>query len=519
MIVINPSIYVEVRLNSDVFVRPTVADVYTAARVESYTFRQLPTRAITAMTRDGLGAYRLWGRDDDERTPLVSREGCVRQALRVGNIPRIALIGLIGIVALACMGGVISHAPARRDSEVETEISSALGSFMESPVHNEMMPATEPTNGDVATLGGKSYAYVFAHMVNHKSLVDWALGQGANGVEIDLTFSGGNPTEFRHGAPCDCTCKLTSTKKNVCKQDLPDKKRTCLDGTGIDDMLEHLATKTNLAMVYIDSKTGSITGDKNKAGENVGNKLITNLFRKGFKGAVTVGSPDTDGTPYLKGVNSVIAGSEYKNRVYYTMDMVRDGASKAINALVGISPYRVYGTGVSVCAPGTYYDEIAVAAANAAQGTLSMAPTIWTLDSSSSMKKYLSSGARSIMTNTPADAAAAFREAGIALSHVGDFPPPATNDKLFDGLLDDGAECKDDDKCRSGACARKTAADGEKTKCCKQGESKVRYPKVAGFDYCTGMPDGAVCWLDKMCKSKSCKGNSLGTSKGKCSKK
>ena len=74
------------------------------------------------------------------------------------------------------------------------------------------------------------------------------------------------------------------------------------------------------------------------------------------------------------------------------------------------------------------------------------------------------------------------------------------------------------------ACARKTAADSEKTKCCKQGESKVRYPKYTGFDYCTGMPDGAVCWLDKMCKSKSCKGNSVcpvcpgGTSKGKCSK-
>ena len=45
VMLINPSIYVEVRLNSDVFVRPTVADVYTAARVESYTFRQLPTRA------------------------------------------------------------------------------------------------------------------------------------------------------------------------------------------------------------------------------------------------------------------------------------------------------------------------------------------------------------------------------------------------------------------------------------------------------------------------------------------
>ena len=124
------------------------------------------------MTRDGLGAYRLWGRDDDERTPLVSREGCVRQALRVGNIPRNALIGLVGIVALACMGGVISHAPARRDSEVETKISSALGSFMESPA-NEMLPATEPTN-DSDT--GEILRFV-SHMVNHKSLVDWALGQ------------------------------------------------------------------------------------------------------------------------------------------------------------------------------------------------------------------------------------------------------------------------------------------------------------------------------------------------------
>ena len=38
--------------------------------------------------------------------PSCRVKGAVRQALRVGNIPRIALIGLIGIVALACMGGV-----------------------------------------------------------------------------------------------------------------------------------------------------------------------------------------------------------------------------------------------------------------------------------------------------------------------------------------------------------------------------------------------------------------------------
>jgi len=117
------------------------------------------------------------------------------------------------------------------------------------------------------------------------------------------------------------------------------------------------------------------------------------------------------------------------------------------------------------------------------------------------------------MTNAPADAAAAFREAGIALSRVGDFPPPATNDKLFDGLLDDGAECKDDPDCRSGACARETAADGEKTKCCKSGK-RVRY---WGYDYCTEMENGSVCWLASMCKSGRCKGTYGGLYKGKCS--
>ena len=278
------------------------------------------------------------------------------------------------------MGVVVSHAPARLNSEVETKISSALGS-------------------------GKQYAYVFAHMVNHKSLVDWALQQGANGVEIDLAFSGGNPTKFLHGVPCDCTCKV-GTLKNVCTQTAAlGPLGTCTHGTGINDMLEHLATKKNLAMVYIDSKTDDLTGDKNRAGKAVGNKLIANLFAKGFKGAVIVGSPNTQGVDYLKGVNSVIAASSYKHRVYYTLDMVRDGAGdgaiEAMQQLTKISPYRVYGTGITACDPflRKYHDEIALAAKNAALGVLSMAPTIWTLDSSSSMQDYLGSGARSIMTN------------------------------------------------------------------------------------------------------------------------
>ena len=400
------------------------------------------------------------------------------------------LFGLLGVAVLACMGVVVSHAPARLNSEVETKISSALGS-------------------------GKQYAYVFAHMVNHKSLVDWALQQGANGVEIDLAFSGGNPTKFLHGVPCDCTCKV-GTLKNVCTQTAAlGPLGTCTHGTGINDMLEHLATKKISAMVYIDSKTDDLTGDKNRAGKAVGNKLIANLFAKGFKGAVIVGSPNTQGVDYLKGVNSVIAASSYKHRVYYTLDMVRDGAGdgaiEAMQQLTKISPYRVYGTGITACDPflRKYHDEIALAAKNAALGVLSMAPTIWTLDSSSSMQDYLGSGARSIMTNVPADAVAEFKKRRIPLSRVGDFPPPATTSTVSDGLLPDGVRCERNKECKSKACGRKTAASGEKTQCCEHG-----YTNVGLYDYCTKMPDGAECLSDKMCRG-VCKGN-FGPKKGKC---
>ena len=54
--------------------------------------------------------------------------------------------------------------------------------------------------------------YNIAHMTNTPDSVDWAVGKGANGVEIDVEFDNfnGNPLKFIHSPKssdaCDCTC-------------------------------------------------------------------------------------------------------------------------------------------------------------------------------------------------------------------------------------------------------------------------------------------------------------------------
>jgi hypothetical protein len=39
------------------------------------------------------------------------------------------------------------------------------------------------------------------------------------------------------------------------------------------------------------------------------------------------------------------------------------------------------------------------------------------------------------------------------------------------------------------------------------------------LDYCNGMEDGTMCWLDIMCKSEYCADNGGGTQKGQCATK
>lgn len=75
-----------------------------------------------------------------------------------------------------------------------------------------------------------------------------------------------------------------------------------------------------------------------------------------------------------------------------------------------------------------------------------------------------------------------------------------------------GAVCGSNDECANNACGRESAADGTGKTCCASGD----YATYGGFDYCTKMPKGSVCWSDAMCASGNCKGNMSGLRRGKC---
>jgi hypothetical protein len=80
--------------------------------------------------------------------------------------------------------------------------------------------------------------YAIAHMTNTAAAVDWALGQGANGVEMDLQFdAAGKPTFFKHGGICDCTCIVGTDGIGKALTSV------CAASTNAVDLLEHVSSK------------------------------------------------------------------------------------------------------------------------------------------------------------------------------------------------------------------------------------------------------------------------------------
>ena len=80
------------------------------------------------------------------------------------------------------------------------------------------------------------------------------------------------------------------------------------------------------------------------------------------------------------------------------------------------------------------------------------------------------------------------------------------------GHLKVGEKCDSNAQCLNKACARETAADGALKTCCKSGA----IAHYMGFDYCTDMEEGAVCWSDAQCANSYCEGNHGGLQKGHC---
>ena len=109
-------------------------------------------------------------------------------------------------------------------------------------------------------------------MANTMHAVDWAIQEGANAVEFDLEFSAnGHLRRFYHGIPCDCTCMcpwifsfLCSNSRFICSALKRDVSIPCNAEASVTTLLPHAATKSEIALIYIDSKIHSRMNDQQK---------------------------------------------------------------------------------------------------------------------------------------------------------------------------------------------------------------------------------------------------------------
>ena len=294
-------------------------------------------------------------------------------------------------------------------------------------------------------------------MANTKSAVDWALGRGANAVEIDLTFdtATGALKSFYHGAPCDCSCRCPAPLWSLCRNypshacsvliNDVSSGSPCNAQSSVSDMLRHLASKTQLALIIFDNKIemeSMNNGVMRVAGRNIMNALDTNLFGSGYKGKVVIGSPKLDTLPYLRAAVNEVSSSAYKSRIYFTIDMEKNNIVETLRKLHTLpTSHIVYGTGISACAPRSSIKDstLKLAALNKASG-ISGLTYIWTLDKDSSMKHYLPY-VQGLMTNYPGDLYDILREAGIQLATPSSTIPATTSSAVITSTSGFNCDC------------------------------------------------------------------------------
>jgi hypothetical protein len=206
---------------------------------------------------------------------------------------------------------------------------------------------------------------MFAHASNSLEAVRWAMGQGANGVEMDIRFGqaqdklqlaapgavGPNDVlEFRNspyssnepftpGLPCDCVAGNTCADRNadVCNhmvgvgtecsslaaKDGSNPCSPCIMRTPAKAMMELLASyKHKLAVVYLDSKVDAVDAPPNlaQAGTNIVAYVEKHLFGSGYRGQVIVSCPSTDQMAYLQAAVAAAKSSPNSGSYYFTID-------------------------------------------------------------------------------------------------------------------------------------------------------------------------------------------------------
>jgi hypothetical protein len=281
--------------------------------------------------------------------------------------------------------------------------------------------------------------YNVAHAINHSKYIDWAVREGANGIEADLRFTDdGQVLKFQHGSPCECRFPnlwgVLWNETEVCQQMMsvdptyrPDPlqpaivtvksaKDACLVNETSRGFLNTLAGKSSIALFIVDSKVGDSVAKSDAAraaaGRNVIAALVTDLFDKGYKGKVIVGVDKSKFQAYSKAAAEAARGTRYADRIYISFD--EDGnstkeAQATIDLLTSFAPGKaVYGNGITANWRGNFKDSFKVGVAAESKGSLRM-NYIWTLDKVDSIATYLSLGVRGIMTNSPKNVKAALQ--------------------------------------------------------------------------------------------------------------
>jgi len=278
--------------------------------------------------------------------------------------------------------------------------------------------------------------YNIAHAVNHSQYIDWAIRNGANGIEADLRFTeAGQPVRFQHGTICECQFPqwgfLLWNQTAICTQMMkndktyrpdPDSPKTetvnsSEDACNVNEtargFLNTLAKKP-IALFIVDSKVGGTVGkndaDRTAAGKAVIALLQKELFDKGYQGKVIVGVDKSAYRKYTEAAVAAARGTPYVDRIVFSFDedgnsyplpLTPSSAELTLARLKEIAPGKaVYGNGISANLTSSFVYSFSkgVLAEAAREVNLNY---VWTLDKPDAMNSYLSLGVRGIMTNDP----------------------------------------------------------------------------------------------------------------------
>lgn len=249
--------------------------------------------------------------------------------------------------------------------------------------------------------------YIIGHMANRPEIVDLAISQGANGVEMDLRLTAsGDPQRFNHGWPCSCTL----SHGGLCRT------AKCSDQSAADVLLRHVAA-TDLAVVVIDVKAADVKAEAlSRAGDNIAAMILTSLFRNKFKGSVIIDVSKVRFAPLLKSAMRTLSeqGGEFASRVYASIDQEGNHADRVITQLSAFTQQIAYGTG-RTGAGTSFLPGIQQAKAQKMPFTY-----VWTVNRPDVARSYILAGISAIMTDQPMTIGEAARSAGKKMAVAAD---------------------------------------------------------------------------------------------------